>query len=211
MNIYRRESLSWFLSPCLLIAILLLFYLKQQSHPPILTPWPGTYQHFKETDFYSKTHKLLAVSYCDAWFALSRLLDSDKLRTTLKALLNAFLGQAASRRHTIAGVKISYWACQWIPPANASAEPSLKAIRLLIGNTEGANLSIEHSSLISLMSWRRPFGCVWIVSGIGFRLIYLNTAVLSPDCNRLAAVCAIVAHVLELITQARKADCIDVN
>ncbi|KAK5947755.1 mannosyltransferase [Knufia fluminis] len=90
MNVYRRGSRIWFLSVCVFVVIILLFYLKQQSPPPTLEPLPGTYQYFRERDFYSKTHKLGAVSHCDTRFALDHALGNDEIRSTLKGLLASY-------------------------------------------------------------------------------------------------------------------------
>ena len=90
MNAHRRGSRIWFLAVFLFVVILLLFYLKQQSPPPNLPPLPGTYQYFKERDFYSKTHKLGAVSHCDSRFALDHALGNDEIRTTLKGLIDSY-------------------------------------------------------------------------------------------------------------------------
>jgi len=90
MNVYRRGSRTWFLTACLSCIILLFIYFKQQSRSPTLDPLPGTYQYFKETDFHSTTHRLGAVSHCDARFARDRALNEDEIHTTLKALLSSY-------------------------------------------------------------------------------------------------------------------------
>lgn len=81
---------AWLLTLALTVAVFLFLRLKPPSSPPDLGPLPGTYQYFREIDFHSQSHRLGAVSHCDARFALDRALDNDEIRATLEALLSSY-------------------------------------------------------------------------------------------------------------------------
>lgn len=90
MAFRRRCTYAWMLSACLAVLVFLVLHLQMQSQSLRLQPLPGTYQYFHEIDFHSKSHRLGAVSHCDARYALPHGLDDSEFRQTLLGLMHSY-------------------------------------------------------------------------------------------------------------------------
>lgn len=91
MSLRRRCNYIWALSGCLTVVVFLLLRARVQEEPPNLPPLQGTYQYFREVDFHSKSHRLGAVSHCDARFALDHNLNEHEFRQTLLELVYSYI------------------------------------------------------------------------------------------------------------------------